>query len=54
MKLPADGMDLSLEGKTLEIMDLAFQSFTEAVRSFFVREALIEKPVCWKKVAIPF
>lgn len=43
-----------LEGRTLEIMDPAFQSFTVAVRSFFIKETLMEEPVCLKKVAIPF
>lgn len=47
-------MHLSLEGKTLEIMDHAFQSFTVAVRSLFVKETPMEEPVCLKKVAILF
>lgn len=47
-------MELSLEGKTLEIMDHAFQSFTVAVSSFSVKETPMEEPVCLEKVAILF
>lgn len=36
----------------LEIMDHTFQSFTVAMRSFFVKNTLMEEPVSLKKVAV--